>query len=179
MASVAVANLSRTQAYGLLFKVTSRWGDLGVDALRARGMVNQAEWLRKGIGYVDEFYLAGKRTLTAPGTALPWMKAQAVKYILRSQTFDEALAAARGATTRAVGRPSVRGSSTCRSSAQHRQARVDLAKSPQVGRLANITGNVFGRPWTTTVINSAGEAETWWWGATPRTCCGWPGARRG
>ena len=37
---------------------------------------------------------------------------------------------------------------------------VDLAEGPQVGRLANITGNVFGRPWTTTVINSAGETET-------------------
>ena len=160
MASVAVANLSRTQAYGLLFKVTSRWGDLGVDALRARGMANQAEWLRKGIGYVDEFYLAGKRTLTAPGTALPWMKAQAVKYILRSQTFDEALAAARTATNarggasfgaRLLNVPFMRNTM---------DQLVDIAKSPQVGRLANITGNVFGRPWTTTVINSAGEAET-------------------
>ena len=160
MASVAVANLSRTQAYGLLFKVTSRWGDLGVDALRARGMVNQAEWLRKGIAYVDEFYLAGKRTLTAPGTALPWMKAQAVKYILRSQTFEEALTAARGATNgtgrasfgaRILNVPFIR---------DNMDKLVDLAKSPQVGRLANITGNVFGRPWTTTVINSAGEAET-------------------
>ena len=160
MASLAVANLSRTQAYGLLFKVTSRWGDLGVDALRARGMVNQAEWLRKGIAYVDEFYLAGKRTLTAPGTALPWMKAQAVKYILRSQTFEEALTAARGATNgtgrasfgaRILNVPFIR---------DNMDKLVDLAKSPQVGRLANITGNVFGRPWTTTVINSAGEAET-------------------
>jgi hypothetical protein len=123
-------------------------------------MLHQAEWLRKGLAYVDEFYLAGKRTLTAPGTALPWMKAQAVKYILRSQTFDEALAAARVATNvegelslgaRILNVPFIR---------DHMDTLIDIARSPQVGRLANITGNIFGRPWTTTVINSAGEAET-------------------
>lgn len=162
MASLAVANLSKTQAYSLLFKVTSRWGDLGVDALRANGMAREAEWLRKGITAVDSLYLSGKRTLFAPGTTLPWLKAQAVKYILKSQTFDEALAAARAATVpgaetaqltrwaQFLNTPFIR---------DNTDRLVDLAKSPAVGRIANITGHVFGRPWQTEIVNAAGQTE--------------------
>jgi hypothetical protein len=160
MSSMAVTALGRTQAYSLLFKVTSRWGDLGVDALRARGMAQQADWLRRGIAAVDSMYLSGKRTLFAPGTALPWLKAQAVKYVLKSQTFDEALAAARGATnvrgeasvgSRILNTPFIR---------DNMDRLVTIAKSDAAGRIANITGNIFGRPWTTTVTNAAGEVET-------------------
>ncbi|MGY2876649.1 hypothetical protein ACVW00_003839 [Marmoricola sp. URHA0025 HA25] len=160
MTGVAVTALGKTQAYSLLFKVTSRWGDLGVDALRARGMLQQADWLRRGISAVDSMYLSGKRTLYAPGTALPWLKAQAVKYILKSQTFDDALAAARTATNvrgeasvgaRILNTPFIR---------DNMDRLVTIAKSDGAGRIANITGNVFGRPWTTTVLNEAGVAET-------------------
>ena len=160
MASLAVTNLGRTQAYSLLFKVTSRWGDLGVDALRARGMVQQADWLRRGIAAVDSMYLSGKRTLYAPGTSLPWLKAQAVKYVLKSQTFDEALAAARTATN-VHGAPSV-GSRILNTPfiRDNMDRLVAIARSDAAGRIANITGNVFGRPWTTTVLNDAGAAET-------------------
>jgi hypothetical protein len=162
MASLAVANLSRTQGYSLLFEITSRWGDLSEDALRARGMVHEAYWLRKGIDAVDGFYLSGRRTLFAPGTTLPWLKAQAVKYVLKSQTFEQALAAARSATlpadlgggrttwARFLSQPFVR---------DNMDRLVDLAKAPEVGRIANITGNVFGRPWTTTVLRG-GQVET-------------------
>ena len=55
MASLAVANLSKTQAYSLLFKVTSRWGEAGATALEGRNMALRAEWLRKGIAAVDSF----------------------------------------------------------------------------------------------------------------------------
>jgi hypothetical protein len=160
MASMAVTNLGKTQAYSLLFKVTSRWGDLGVDALRARGMVQEADWLRRGIAAVDSMYLSGKRTLYAPGTTLPWLKAQAVKYILKSQTFDEALAQARIATN-VQGAPSV-GSRILNTPfiRDNMDRLVAIAKSDAGGRIANITGNVFGRPWTTTVLNEAGVAET-------------------
>jgi hypothetical protein len=160
MSAVAVTALGKTQAYSLLFKVTSRWGDLGVDALRARGMAQQAEWLRKGIAAVDNMYLSGKRTLYAPNTAMPWLKAQAVKYILKSQTFDDALAAARAGTN-------VRGEASLTSKIlntpfirDNMDRLVAIAKSDAAGRIANITGNIFGRPWTTTVVNEAGVAET-------------------
>ena len=162
MSSLAVANVGKTQGYSLLFKVTSRWGDLGVDALRARGMLHEAYWLRKGIDAVDSFYLSGRRTLFAPGTTLPWLKARAVKYILRSQSFDEALAAARSAQlpaelgggstawARFLNQPFVR---------DNMDRLVALAKAPQVGRLASITSGIFGKPWTTTVVR-AGQTET-------------------
>lgn len=162
MASLAVANLSRTQAYSLLFKVTSRWGEAGATALEGRNMALQAQWLRNGIAAVDGFYLSGKRTLFAPGTSMPWLKAQAVKYILKSQTFEEALAAARSATVPGaesarltkwaefLNQPFVR---------RNMDRLVDLAKAPEVGRIANITGNVFGRPWTTEIVNAAGQTE--------------------
>jgi hypothetical protein len=161
MASVAVASLSRTQSYNLLFRITSRWGEAAAAGLDARRMALSATWLRKGIEAVDSFYLSGKRTLTAPGTTMPWLKAQAVKYILKSQTFEEALAAARTATVMGDGltptkwaqflnQPFVR---------DNMDRLVDLAKAPAVGRLANITGNVFGRPWPTQVLNEAGVAE--------------------
>jgi hypothetical protein len=78
MSAVAVTSLGHTQAYSLLFKVTSRWGEAGATALEGRGLALQAEWLRKGIAAVDGLYLGGKRTLVAPGTTLPWLKAQAV-----------------------------------------------------------------------------------------------------
>jgi hypothetical protein len=162
MASLAVANLTRTQGYNLLFKITSRWGEAGATALEGRSMALQAEWLRKGIAAVDSFYLGGKRTLTAPGTTMPWLKAQAVKYVLKSQTFEEALAAARAATVAGphgprptawaefLNRPFVR---------DNMDRLVDLAKAPAVGRVANITGYVFGTPWKTTALNDAGVAE--------------------
>lgn len=160
MTSMAVTALGKTQAYSLLFKVTSRWGDLGVDALRARGMLQQADWLRRGIAAVDSMYLSGKRTLFAPGTKLPWLKAQAVKYVLKSQTFDEALAAAR-AGTNVYGQPSI-GSRVLNTPfiRDNVDRLVTIAKSDGASRIANITGNVFGRPWTTTVTNAAGEVET-------------------
>lgn len=160
MASLAVANLSKTQAYSLLFKVTSRWGEAGATALEGRNMALRAEWLRKGIAAVDSFYLAGKRTLFAPGTSMPWLKAQAVKYLLKSQSFEDALAAARTATNvqgdatlgaRLLNTPFIR---------DNMDRLVSIAKSDTVGRIADITGNVFGRPWTTTVPNAAGELET-------------------
>jgi hypothetical protein len=162
MASLAVANLSKTQAYSLLFKVTSRWGEAGATALEGRDMALRAEWLRKGIAAVDNLYLGGKRTLYAPGTTLPWLKAQAVKYILKSQTFDEALAAARTATV--AGRDGERLTAWASFLNQpfirdNTDRLVDLAKAPAVGRLANITGNVFGRPWETRVLNEAGVLE--------------------
>jgi hypothetical protein len=162
MASLAVATLSKTQAYSLLFKVTSRWGDLGVDALNARGMPTMANWLSRGIDAVDSMYLSGKRTLFAPGTSMPWLKARAVSYVLKSQTFDEALAAARAATLPAnlgggptawanfLNRPFIR---------QNMDRLVELAKAPAVGRIADITGNIFGRPWTARIVNAAGEME--------------------
>ena len=162
MASLAVANLGKTQSYSLLFKLTSRWGDAGVAALDSSGMALRAAWLRKGLDAVDSFYLSGKRTLTAPGTTMPWLKAQAVKYILKSQTFEEALAAARSATVPGaegvqltkwaefLNKPFVR---------DNMDRLVDLAKAPAVGRIANITGNIFGRPWKTSVLNEAGIAE--------------------
>jgi hypothetical protein len=160
MSSMAVTALGRTQAYSLLFKVTSRWGDLGVEALRARGMVQQADWLRRGLAAVDGLYLSGKRTLFAPGTTLPWLKAQAVKYILKSETFDEALAAAR-AGTNVQGGPSVGARILNAPFIRDNMDRlVAIAKSDGAGRIANITGNLFGRPWTTTVVNAAGETET-------------------
>ena len=159
MASVAVTNLSKTQAYSLLFKVTSRWGERGAVALEARQWALTAEWLRKGIKAVDDFYLAGKRTLYAPGTTLPWLKAQAVKYILKSQAFDEALAEARIATN-------ARGNATLGSRIlntpfikNNMDRLVDIAKGPSVGRIANITGNIFGRPWTT-VVTEGGVSRT-------------------
>jgi hypothetical protein len=159
MASLAVANVSKTQAYSLLFKLTSRWGEAGATALEARSMALQAEWLRKGIAAVDSFYLGGKRTLFAPGSTMPWLKAQAVKYILKSQTFEDALAAARTATN-------ARGNATLGARILNNpfiKANMDrlvsIAKAPTAGRIANITGNVFGRPWTTT-IGSGSEATT-------------------
>lgn len=160
MASMAVTNLGKTQGYSLLFKLTSRWGEAGAAALDARGAALSAEWLRKGIAAVDGFYLSGKRTLFAPGTTLPWLKAQAIKYVLKSQTFEEALAAARTATnargeatlgSRILNTPFIR---------DNMDRLVDLAKAPASARIANITGNIFGRPWTTTVTNAAGEVET-------------------
>ena len=162
MAALATANLSKTQAYSLLFKVTSRWGETGATALEGRNMALQAQWLRKGIAAVDSFYLAGRRTLFAPGTSMPWLKAQAVKYILKSQTFDEALAAARAATVpggesarltkwaRFLNKPFVR---------DNMDRLVDIAKGPAVGRIANITGNLFGRPWQVDIVNAAGQTE--------------------
>jgi hypothetical protein len=36
---------------------------------------------------------------------------------------------------------------------------VDLSKAPSVGRVANITGNIFGRPWETSIVNAAGDTE--------------------
>jgi hypothetical protein len=163
MASMAATNLGKTQAYSLLFKVTSRWGELGVDALRARGMTKMAYWLRNGIDAVDTMYLSGKRTLFAPGTTMPWLKAQAVKYVLKSQTFEEALAAARSATLPAelgggatkwaefLNNPFIR---------DNTDRLVALARSDAAGRIADITGNVFGRPWQTSIVNAAGETET-------------------
>jgi hypothetical protein len=160
MTSMAVTSLGKTQAYSLLFKLTSRWGEAGATALEARGLALRAEWLRKGTTAVDGFYLSGKRTLFAPGTTMPWLKAQAIKYILKSQTFEEALAAARVATNvegeatlgaRILNTPFIR---------DNMDRLVDVAKAPNVGRIANITGNIFGRPWSTTVVNAAGEAET-------------------
>jgi len=160
MSSMAVTALGKTQAYSLLFKVTSRWGDLGVDALCARGMVQEADWLRRGIAAVDSMYLSGKRTLFAPGTAMPWLKAQAVKYVLKSQTFEDALAAARAGTNvrgeasvgaRVLNTPFIR---------DNMDRLVGIANSTNAGRIADITGNIFGRPWTTTVTNAAGEVET-------------------
>ena len=154
MASVAATNLSRTQAYSLLFKVTSRWGEAGATALEAQGQALKAEWLRKGIAAVDGFYFSGKRTLVAPGTTMPWLKAQAVKYILKSQTFEEALAAARTAKN-------VEGDATLGSKIlnlpfvrDNMDRLVAIAKAPEVGRIANITGHIFGRPWTTTVVRN-------------------------
>jgi hypothetical protein len=91
---------------------------------------------------------------------MPWLKAQAVKYILKSQTFEEALAAARTATNveneatlgaRFLNIPFIR---------DNMDRLVDIAKAPSAGRIANITGNIFGRPWTTSVVNAAGETET-------------------
>ena len=162
MASLAVANLSKTQAYSLLFKVTSRWGEAGATALEGRRLALQAQWLRKGIAAVDSFYLSGKRTLVAPGTTLPWLKAQAVKYILKSQTFEEALTAARTATV--VGRDGPQLTKWAEFLNQpfvrdNMDRLVDLAKAPAVGRIANITGNIFGRPWQTQVLNEAGVLE--------------------
>lgn len=158
MASMAATNLGKTQAYSLLFKVTSRWGEAGAVALEARGEALRAEWLRKGIAAVDGLYLGGKRTLVAPGTTLPWLKAQVVKYVLKSQTFEDALAAARTATN-------VEGEATLGSKIlnipflrDNMDRLVAIAKAPQAGRIANITGNVFGRPWTTTVVRN-GVAE--------------------
>jgi hypothetical protein len=159
MSAMAITALGKTQSYSLLFKVTSRWGDLGVDALRARGMVQQADWLRRGIAAVDSMYLSGKRTLFAPGTSMPWLKAQAVKYILKSQTFEDALAAARAGTNvrgeasvgaRILNTPFIR---------DNMDRLVGIANSTNAGRIANITGNIFGRPWTTSVLNDAGIAE--------------------
>jgi len=156
MASLAVTNLGKTQAYSLLFKLTSRWGEAGATALEGRSMALQAEWLRKGIAAVDSFYLGGKRTLFAPGTTMPWLKAQAVKYILKSQTFEDALAAARTATN-------ARGNATLGAKIldspfikANMDRLVDIAKAPAAGRIANITGNIFGRPWTTTVATEGG-----------------------
>jgi hypothetical protein len=158
MSAVAVTSLGHTQAYSLLFKVTSRWGEAGATALEGRGLALQAEWLRKGIAAVDGLYLGGKRTLVAPGTTLPWLKAQAVKYILKSQTFEEALAAARTATN-------VEGNETLGAKLlnipfirDNMDRLVSIANAPQAGRIANITGNIFGRPWTTTVMKN-GVAE--------------------
>ena len=160
MSAAAVTALSQTQGYNLLFKLTSRWGGLSVAALEARGMAQQAEWLRRGITAVDDLYLAGKRTLFAPGTTMPWLKAQAVKYILKSQTFEEALAAARAGTNvrgetslgaRILNNPFIR---------TNMDRLTSIANSTTAGRIANITGNVFGRPWTTTVVNAAGQTET-------------------
>lgn len=162
MASLATANLGRTQAYSLLFTITSRWGEAGATALEGRDLAIQAQWLRKGIAAVDGFYLSGKRTLFAPGTTMPWLRAQAVKYILKSQTFEEALAAARSATVpgaesaqltrwaQFLNQPFVR---------DNMDRLVDVAKAPAVGRIANITGNVFGRPWQTGIVNAAGQTE--------------------
>ena len=162
LAALATANLSKTQAYSLLFKVTSRWGETGATALEGRGMALQAQWLRKGIAAVDSFYLAGRRTLFAPGTSMPWLKAQAVKYLLKSQTFEDALAAARAATVpggesarltkwaQFLNKPFVR---------DNMDRLVDLAKAPAVGRIANITGNVFGRPWQVDIVGAAGQTE--------------------
>jgi hypothetical protein len=163
MASMAVTNLGKTQAYSLLFKITSRWGERAAVALDARRMALGATWLRKGIDAVDSFYLSGKRTLVAPGSTMPWLKAQAVKYILKSQTFEEALAAARTATV--VGRDGPQLTKWAEFLNQpfvrdNMDRLVDLAKAPAVGRIANITGNIFGRPWSTTVRNAAGEFET-------------------
>ena len=159
MASLAVTNVSKTQAYSLLFKVTSRWGEAGATALEGRSWALQAEWLRKGIAAVDNFYLGGKRTLFAPGTTMPWLKAQAVKYILKSQSFEDALSAARTATN-------ARGDATFGAKILNNSfikanmdRLVDIAKAPTAGRIANITGNIFGRPWTTTVVNGS-EVET-------------------
>jgi hypothetical protein len=159
MASLAVTNLGRTQAYSLLFQVTSRWGEAGASALDARDAALRAEWLRKGIAAVDNFYLGGKRTLFAPGTTLPWLKSQAVKYVLKSQTFEDALAEARLATN-------ARGTATFTAKIldapfirSNLDRLVDLAQAPAAGRIANITGNVFGRPWSTTVT-LAGETRT-------------------
>jgi hypothetical protein len=160
MSSMAVTSLGKTQAYSLLFKLTSRWGEAGATALEARDMALSAEWLRKGIAAVDNFYLGGKRTLFAPGTTLPWLKGQAVKYILKSQTFEDALAEARLATN-ARGAPTLTSKLLNSSFIKTNMDRlVDLAKAPTAGRIANITGNIFGRPWTTTVTNAAGEVKT-------------------
>ena len=161
MASLAVTNLSKTQAYSLLFKVTSRWGETAATALEARNMALRAEWLRKGIAAVDSLYLSGKRTLFAPGTTMPWLKAQAVKYVLKSQSFEEALAAARSATVTGapaqltrwaqfLNEPFVR---------DNMDRLVAIAKAPAVGRIANITGIVFGHPWQTEIVNAAGVTE--------------------
>jgi hypothetical protein len=160
MSAAAVTALSQTQGYNLLFKLTSRWGGLSAAALEARGMAQQAEWLRRGITAVDDLYLGGKRTLFAPGTTMPWLKAQAVKYILKSQTFEEALAAARAGTNvrgeaslgaRILNNPFIR---------SNMDRLTSIASSTTAGRIANITGNIFGRPWTTTVVNAAGQTET-------------------
>lgn len=160
MSSLAVSKLGQTQAYSLLFKVTSRYGDMGKAALESRGLLNQARWLEKGIKLVDDMYLGPRRTLTAPGTTLPWLKGQAVKYILKSQTFDEALKAAQGATT-AEGKMTVFAKFLNNDFVKTNLNKlVDLSKSSGAGRLANITGNLFGRPWTTTVTNAAGKTET-------------------
>jgi len=160
MASLAVTNLGQTQAYSLLFKLTSRWGETAASALEGRDMALRAEWLRKGIAAVDSFYLGGKRTLFAPGTTLPWLKARAITYVLKSQTFEDALAEARLATN-ARGRETITARLLNTSFVKSNMDRlVDLAKAPAVGRIANITGNIFGRPWTTTVLNEAGVAET-------------------
>jgi hypothetical protein len=157
MSSLAATTLGRTQAYSLLFKVTSRWGEAGASALEARRWALSAEWLRKGIKAVDSFYLAGKRTLFAPGTSMPWLKAQAVKYVLKSQTFEDALAAARTATN-ARGNQTLAARLLNTSFVRDNMDRlVAIARAPTAGRIANITGNVFGRPWTTTVTTAAGE----------------------
>ncbi|RLV47848.1 hypothetical protein D9V37_17160 [Nocardioides mangrovicus] len=159
MASVAVANLSKSQAYGLLFKVTSRYGEMGQDALRARGLLNQAQWLQKGIKLVDDLYTGPRRTLTAPGSTLPWLKGQAVKYILKSQSFEDALNAAREATNgegqlsmsaKILNNPLIK---------SNMDKLVDLTKTPASSKLAALTGNIFGRPWTTTVVRG-GVTET-------------------
>jgi hypothetical protein len=81
MASLAVADLSRTQGHSLLFRITGRRGETGATDLEGRTMALRAHWLRRGITAVDGFYLSGKRTLFAPGTSMPWLKAQAVTYI--------------------------------------------------------------------------------------------------
>ncbi|HEX2896356.1 MAG TPA: hypothetical protein VHO29_20300 [Marmoricola sp.] len=58
----------------------------------------RGELIPSGVVAVDNLHLGGQRTLYAPGTTVPWLKAQTVTDILESQTFDEALAAARTAT---------------------------------------------------------------------------------